>query len=75
MLRRRFTVEDHAVATGARKNRRKGTAQKLHHATGAFLADLLRAYGQDEPAPNPWVYRSMHGKSFTLRGLEACGRS
>jgi hypothetical protein len=58
-------VEDHAVATGARKNKRKGTAKKLDYATGAFLADLLRAYGQDEPAPNPWVYRSMHAKSFT----------
>lgn len=58
-------VEDHAVATQTRKNRRKGSAEKLHYATGAFLADLLRAYGQDEPEPNPWVYRSMHAKSFT----------
>jgi hypothetical protein len=59
-------LEDQAVATGARKNKRKGTAEKFDYAIGAFLADLLRAYGDDdEPAPNPWVYRSMHAKSFT----------
>jgi hypothetical protein len=59
------TVEDHALAAGTRKNKRKGTAEKLDYAMGAFLADLLRAYGDDEPTPNPWVYRSMHAKSFT----------
>lgn len=59
-------LEEHAFATGARKNKRKSTAEKLDYATGAFLADLLRAYGQDdEPEPNAWVYRSMHAKSFT----------
>jgi hypothetical protein len=58
-------LDDHALATGARKNKRKSTAEKLDYAVGAFLADLLRAYGDGEPEPNPWVYRSMHAKSFT----------
>ena len=59
------TVQDHALAAGIRKNKRNGTAEKLGHAVGAFLANLLRACGDDEPTPNPWVYRSMHAKSFT----------
>lgn len=59
------TVDEHALATGARKNKRDNTSDKLKYAVGAFLADLLRAYGRDEPDPNPWVYRSMHAKSFT----------
>jgi hypothetical protein len=59
------TVNAHALATGTRKNKRKSTSDKLKYAVGAFLADLLRAYGQDEPDPNPWVYRTMHAKSFT----------
>lgn len=58
-------VDEQALATGARKNRRKGTSDKLNYAVGAFLADLLRAFGQEEPEANPWVYRSMHAKSFT----------
>src|SRR5580698_3505959 len=58
-------LDDHALATGARKNKRKSTAEKLDYAVGAFLADLLRAYGDSEEEPNPWVYRSMHAKSFT----------
>jgi hypothetical protein len=58
-------LEDHALATGARKNERKDTAEKFYYVIGAFLADLLRTYGDDEPAPNPWVYHSMHAKSFT----------
>ncbi|TWI60490.1 hypothetical protein IQ16_07610 [Bradyrhizobium huanghuaihaiense] len=58
-------VDEHALATGARKNKRKGTSERLEYAVGAFLADLLRAYGQEEPDLNPWVYRSMHAKSFT----------
>jgi hypothetical protein len=58
-------LDEHALATGARKNKRKSTAEKLDYAVGAFLADLLRAYGNGEPTPNPWVYRSMHTKSFT----------
>jgi hypothetical protein len=57
-------VDDHALATGARKNKRKSTAEKLDYAVGAFLADLLRPYGDNEPTPNPWVYRSMHAKRF-----------
>jgi hypothetical protein len=57
-------LDNHALATGARKNKRKSTAEKLDYAVGAFLADLLRAYGDGEPEPNPWVYRSMHAKSF-----------
>jgi hypothetical protein len=58
-------LDDHALATGARQNKRKSTAEKLDYAVGAFLADLLRPYGDSEPTPNPWVYRSMHTKSFT----------
>jgi hypothetical protein len=58
-------LDDHAIVTGARKNKRKSTAEKLDYALGAFLADLLRGYGDGEPTPNPWVYRSMHAKSFT----------
>jgi hypothetical protein len=58
-------LDDHALATGARKNKRKSTAEKLDYAVGAFLADLLRPYGDSEPTPNPWVYRSMHAKSLT----------
>ena len=58
-------VDGHALATGARKNKRKSTAEKLDYAVGAFLADLLRGHGDSEPEPNPWVYRSMHAKSFT----------
>ncbi|WP_027581621.1 hypothetical protein [Bradyrhizobium sp. Ai1a-2] len=58
-------LDDHALATGARKNKRNNTAEKLDYAVGAFLADLLRGYGDSEPEPNPWVYRSMHAKSFT----------
>jgi hypothetical protein len=59
-------VDGHALATGARKNKRKSTAEKLNYAVGAFLADLLRPYGDHEDTtPNPWVYRSMHAKSFT----------
>jgi len=34
-------VEEHSIATGLRKNKRKRTAGKLEYATGAFLADLL----------------------------------
>jgi len=57
-------LDDHALATGARKNKRKSTVEKLDYAVGAFLADLLKAYGDSEPEPNPWVYRSMHTQSF-----------
>jgi hypothetical protein len=46
-------VDDHALETGARKNKRKSTAEKLDYAVGAFLADLLRGYGDSEPEPNP----------------------
>jgi hypothetical protein len=58
-------LDEQALATGARKNKRKSTAEKLDYAVGAFLADLLRAYGDGEPTPNPWAYRSLHAKSFT----------
>src|ERR1700746_3047639 len=58
-------LDDHALAMGVRKYKRNSTAEKLDYAVGAFLADLLRAYGDNEPTPNPWVYRSMHAKSFT----------
>jgi len=58
-------VDDHALATGARKNKRKTTAEKLDYAVGAFLAELLRVCGDDDPTPNPWLCRSMHAKSFT----------
>src|SRR5882672_7870465 len=55
-------VEEHSIATGLRKNKRKGTAGKLEYATGAFLADLLRPL--DAEKPNGWVYRSMQAKTF-----------
>jgi hypothetical protein len=58
-------VEDHGINTGSRRNRRKGTAEKLEYGTGAFLANLLRALSAEVPEPNGWVYRSMHAKSFT----------
>jgi hypothetical protein len=58
-------ADGHALATGVRKNKRKSTAEKLDYAVGAFLADLLRAFADGDPTPNPWVYRSMHAKSFT----------
>ena len=35
-------LDNHTLATGARKNKRKSTAEKLDYAVGAFLADLLR---------------------------------
>jgi hypothetical protein len=56
-------VEEHGIATGLRKNKRKATAGKLEYATGAFLADLLRPLDAEEP--NGWVYRSLQAKSFT----------
>ena len=58
------TVTEHLLATGVRKNQRKKTAEKLEYATGAFLANLLRPHGSDEPH-GCWVYRSMHAKGFT----------
>jgi hypothetical protein len=57
-------VEDHGIRTGSRKYRRKNTAGKLEYATGAFLANLLRPLGTEEPNGG-WVYRSGHAKSFT----------
>jgi len=57
-------VEEHELATGTRKNKRKSKADTLKYATGAFLADLLSPYGDDEPTPNPWVYRSLQGGKF-----------
>ena len=56
-------VEEHSIATGLRKNKRKATAGKLEYATGAFLADLLRPLDAEEP--NGWVWRSLHKASFT----------
>src|SRR6266576_3973984 len=56
-------VEEHSIATGLRKNKRKATAGKLDYATGAFLADLLRPFDREEP--NGWVWRSLHKASFT----------
>src|SRR5262249_42188748 len=43
--------------------KRTGTASKLEYATGAFVADLLRPLGTEEP--NGWVYRSLKRTSFT----------
>jgi hypothetical protein len=45
-------VDSHALATGSRKNKRKSTAEKLDYAVGAFLADLLRAYGDGDGRPH-----------------------
>ena len=58
-------VEDHSLGAGSRKYKRKGMAEKFEHATGAFLANLLRPLSAEEPESNGWVYRSMHAKSFT----------
>lgn len=58
-------VDERARMTGARKNKRKSTSEKLDYAAGAFIADLLHPYGSGDAVPNPWVYRSMHAKSFT----------
>jgi hypothetical protein len=62
-------IEDHSISAGSRKNRRKGTAGKLEYATGAFLANLLRALSAEVPEPNGWVYRSMRAKSFTGKAV------
>jgi hypothetical protein len=62
-------VDEHALAVGIRKNKRKKTADKLEYATGAFLANLLRALSDEAPEPNGWVYRSMHAKGFTGPGV------
>ena len=56
-------VEEHSLATGLRKNRRKATAGKLEYATGAFLADLLRPLDAEEA--NGWVYKSLKKAAFT----------
>ena len=63
-------VEDHGISAGSRKNRRRGTAGKLEYASGAFLANLLRALSVEVPEPNGWVYRSMHAKSFTGKAVK-----
>jgi hypothetical protein len=58
-------LEDHAIATGARKNKRRGSmAEKFEYAVGAFLADLLCVHIPTEPPRSPWVYRSTHVHSF-----------
>ena len=56
-------VDEHALAVGIRKNKRKKTADKLEYATGAFLANLLRAQGPEHLSQ--WVYRSKHAQGFT----------
>ena len=56
-------VDEHAHAVGLRKNKRGKTAPKLQYATGAFLADLLRAHGPEQSSE--WVYRSMYKKGFS----------
>jgi septation ring formation regulator EzrA len=59
-------VEDHGISAGLRKNRRKGTAGNLEYASGAFLANLLRALSAEVPEPNGWVYRSMQASGWNL---------
>jgi hypothetical protein len=56
-------VEEHTITAGLRERKRRGTANRLHYATGAFLADLLRPLEPEEP--NGWVYRSLKKTSFT----------
>jgi hypothetical protein len=56
-------AEDCTIKAGLRKNKRTGTANKLEYATGAFLADLLRALGTSEP--KGWVDRSLKKTNFT----------
>lgn len=57
------TVNEHAHAVGLRKNKRNKTAAKLQYATGAFLANLLRAHSPEQSSE--WVYRSMYRKGFS----------
>src|SRR3984893_17338736 len=56
-------VDEHAHAVGLRKNKRGKTAAKLQYATGAFLANLLRAHGPEQSSE--WVYRSLYRKGFS----------
>jgi hypothetical protein len=56
-------VDEHAHAVGLRKKKRNKTAERLQYATGAFLANLLRAQGPEQSSE--WVYRSMYAKGFT----------
>src|SRR5258708_9412194 len=60
-------LEEHALAVGLRKNRRNKTAEKLEYATGAFLANLLRAQCSEQSSE--WVYRSMYAKGLTGPGV------
>jgi len=46
-----------------RKNERKGRLEKLQHAIGAFLGDLLNAC--NHPGANGWTWRSLSKSSFT----------
>lgn len=56
-------TNEHALAVGIRKNKRNKTAERLEYATGAFLANLLRA--QSSELSSKWVYRSMYAKGFS----------
>jgi hypothetical protein len=56
-------VDEHAHAVGLLKNKRGKTAAKHQYATGAFLANLLRAHGPEQSSE--WVYRSMYKKGFS----------
>jgi hypothetical protein len=56
-------VDEYAHAVGLRKNKRGKTAAKLQYATGAFLANLLRAH--DPEQSTEWVYRSLYRKGFS----------
>ena len=56
-------VDEHALAVGLRKHKRNKTAERLEYATGAFLANLLRARCSEQSSE--WVYRSMYAKGFT----------
>jgi hypothetical protein len=56
-------VDEHAHAVGLRKHKRDKTAERLAYATGAFLANLLRAHGPEQSSE--WVYRSMYRHGFS----------
>jgi hypothetical protein len=56
-------LDEHAIATGARKNKHKSRAEKFEYSVGAFLADLLQVHVHNEPPRSPWA----EGDPYTFR--------
>jgi hypothetical protein len=60
----RHGIEFHEGHTGSRAYKRRGDKlEQFEFALGAFLADLLRAAGNEEA--DGWVFRSMKAETFT----------